>query len=74
MIERCRETFPVSMMYVLLKVCCRGYYEWRTRKPSERPQDNVQLTGKIRRIHRHNDGVFGSPCIWEERKRSVNPI
>lgn len=66
MIERCRETFPVSMMCRLLKVSSSGYYEWRTRKPSVLQQDNARLTRKIHHIHQHNDGVFGSPRIWEE--------
>jgi len=66
MIERCRETFPVSMMCRLLNVSSSGYYEWRTRKPSVFQQDNARLIRKIHRIHQHNDGVFGSPRIWEE--------
>lgn len=66
MIERCRETFPVSMMCRLLNVSSSGYYEWRTRKPSALQQDNARLMRNIHRIHQHNDGVFGSLRIWEE--------
>lgn len=66
MIERCRETFPVSMMCRLLKVSSSGYYEWRTQKPSALQQENERLTRKIHHIHECNDGVFGSPRIWEE--------
>ncbi len=65
-IERCRETFPVSMMCRLLNVSTSGYYEWRSRKPGERQQDNTRLLKKIRHIHQDSDGVFGSPRIYEE--------
>lgn len=65
-IERCRETFPVSMMCRLLNVSTSGYYEWRGRKPGERQQDNTRLLKKIRHIHQDSDGVFGSPRIYEE--------
>jgi len=66
MIERCREVFPVSMMCRLLKVSPSGYYDWRTRKPSARQQDNARLMRKIHYLHQDSDGVFGSPRIWEE--------
>jgi len=65
-IERCRETFPVSMMCRLLNVSTSGYYEWRGRKPGGRQQDNTRLLKKIRHIHQDSDGVFGSPRIYEE--------
>lgn len=66
MIERCRDAFPVSMMCRLLKVSPSGYYDWRSRKPSARQQDNARLVRKIHYLHQDSDGVFGSPRIWEE--------
>ena len=65
-IERCRANYPVLMMCRLLKVSSSGYYEWRTRKPSKRQQDNERLLNKIVDIHQDSDGVFGSPRIYEE--------
>lgn len=65
-IERCRANFPVLMMCRLLKVSSSGYYEWRTRKPSQRQKDNERLLDKIEDIHEGSDGVFGSPRIYEE--------
>jgi putative transposase len=65
-VERCREAFPVSMMCRLLNVSTSGYYEWRSRKPGERQQDNTRLLKKIRHTHQNSDGVFGSPRIYEE--------
>jgi len=66
MIQRCREDFPVSMMCQLLKVSTSGYYEWRSRAPSARSQDNARLLRKVRQLHQDSDGVFGSPRIWED--------
>lgn len=66
MIERCRDTFPVRMMCRLLKVSASGYYDWRTRKPSPRHQDNARLSRKIHQLHQASDGVYGSPRIWED--------
>jgi putative transposase len=66
MIERCRESFPVTMMCQALKVSTSGYYQWRSGGPSARQQDNVRLLRKIRRVHGESDGVFGSPRVWEE--------
>jgi putative transposase len=54
------------MMCRLLNVSTSGYYEWRSRKPGERQQDNTRLLKKIRDIHQDSDGVFGSPRIYEE--------
>lgn len=65
-IERCRAAFPVSMMCRLLKVSSSGYYEWRSRTPGKRQQDNARLLRKIRHVHARSDGVFGSPRVWEE--------
>jgi hypothetical protein len=33
MIERCRDSFPVAMMYQTLKVSTSGYYQWRSGGP-----------------------------------------
>lgn len=66
MIERCRDAFPVTMMCRCLKVSPSGYYDWRSRKPSQRQQDNSRLLRRIKHIHVDSDAVFGSPRIWEE--------
>ena len=66
MIERCREAFPITMMCRLLKVSCSGYYDWRTRHPSRRAQDNSRLLRRIHTLHAESDGVFGSPRMFDE--------
>jgi putative transposase len=66
MIERCRDAFPVTMMCRLLKVSGSGYYNWRTRHPSDRAQDNSRLLRRIHALHAESNGVFGSPRMYDE--------
>jgi putative transposase len=73
MIERCRESFPVTMMCQALKVSTSGYYQWRSGGPSARQQDNARLLRKIRRVHGESDGVFGGPRVWEELRYGGEP-
>lgn len=73
MIDRCREAYPVSLMCRCLKVSASGYYGWRKRPLSHRARENQALLAKIRQIHRHSDGFFGSPRIWEELRYQGEP-
>ena len=66
MIERCRDTFPITMMCRLLKVSGSGYYDWRVRQPGNRLQDNSRLLRRIRTLHADSNGVFGSPRMHDE--------
>jgi putative transposase len=66
MIDRCRQSFPVRMMCRCLKVSSSGYYDWRSRRPSSRAQDNERLATRIRLLHQQSDGVLGSFRIWKD--------
>ena len=66
MIQRCREAFPIRMMCRCLRVSPSGYYGWVTRPPSARAQENARLLARIRALHADQDGVVGSPRIWED--------
>jgi putative transposase len=66
MIERCRDAFPITMMCRLLKVSSSGYYDWRTRQPSDRAQANSRLLRRIHALHAESNGVFGSPRMHDE--------
>jgi putative transposase len=66
MIERCRDAFPITMMCRLLKVSHSGYYDWRTRRSSNRAQANSRLLRRIHALHAESDGVFGSPRMYDE--------
>ena len=49
-----------------LRVSPSGYYGWATRPPSARAQENARLLARIRQLHADQDGVVGSPRIWED--------
>lgn len=66
MIQRCRPAFPIRMMCRCLRVSSSGYYGWVTRAPSARTQENARLLARIRVLHANQDGVMGSPRIWED--------
>jgi hypothetical protein len=41
----------VAMLCRMLEVSKSGYYAWRTRQPSKRSREDVNLTERIREIH-----------------------
>lgn len=46
-----------------------GYYDWLKRKPSARQQEDVELMGKIRRIHSQSRETYGSPRVHRKLRR-----
>jgi len=66
MIQRCRNAFSIRMMCRCLRVSSSGYYGWVARPPSARAQENARLLEEIRGVHAHQDGVVGSPRMWED--------
>jgi putative transposase len=66
MIQRCRTAFPIRLMCRCLRVSPSGYYGWATRPPSVRAQENARLLARIHQLHADQDGVAGSPRIWED--------
>lgn len=66
MIQRCRTTFPIRMRCRCLRVSSSGYYGWGTRPPSGRAQENTRVLVRIHQLHADQDGVVGSPRIWED--------
>ena len=66
MIQRCRDAFPIRMMCRCVRVSPSGYYSWVTRPPSGRTQENARLLARILALHTDQDGVVGSPRIWED--------
>ena len=66
MIQRCRDAFPIRLMCRCLRVSSGGYYGWVNRPPSARAQENTRLLARIQTLHADQDGVVGSPRIWED--------
>ena len=57
MIKEESSRFSIGLMCHLLSVSTSGYYNWRSRKPSRRDEENRQLANKIKAIF---DCVFRS--------------
>ena len=70
-IDHHREEFPVTRMCKVLKVSRSGYYAWRTRPVSAREMANRELSTHIEAVYDANEGVYGSPRIYEELKDVV---
>lgn len=65
-IDRCRQSFPVTMMCRNLAVSTSGFYDWCKRPMCQRDVENVQLIKQIKHLHQSSDGVWGAPTITEE--------
>ena len=65
-IQRCRAMSPIRLMCRCLRVSPSGYYDWATRVPCARAQENTRLLTRIRQLHTAQDGVVGSLRIWED--------
>lgn len=49
-----------------LKVSPSGYYDWASRLPSPRAQENAHLLTRIREVHDDSDGAMGAPRMHED--------
>lgn len=58
--------FRVNKMCQVLGVSRSGYYGWRSRPTSRRDLANRELLAEIRRIHRADCIVYGSPRVYQE--------
>lgn len=66
MIKANTKFFPVKLMCNSLKVSTGGYYEWCSRKPSAREQENNLLANKIKKIFDENKSRAGAIRIMNE--------
>jgi len=55
--------FPMSLLCEVLGVSRSGYYDWLSRPPSKREQDNKMLDDKIKVMYMENRQRYGSPRI-----------
>jgi len=58
--------YPVRTSCRVLEVSTSGYYAWRKRQPSQRTQEDHQLSERIRTIHERSKGTYGVPRIHAE--------
>jgi putative transposase len=65
-IEAEKASYPVAMLCRMLGVSKSGYYAWRTRQPSKRSREDVNLTERIREIHSRSRETYGYPRVHAE--------
>ena len=65
-IEAHRDQFSVSRMCAVLQVSRNGYYDARTRGPSQRSQDNQRASAEIQRVHERSRQAYGAHKTWRE--------
>jgi putative transposase len=61
-----KASFPVSVMCNVLDVSRSGFHEWERRAPSDRALSDAWLTEKIKQVHEHARGVYGSRRVQAE--------
>jgi putative transposase len=61
-----RTSFPVSVMCEVLGVSRSGFHGWERRAPSDRALADAWLTSRIKEIHEHARGVYGSRRVQAE--------
>ena len=64
------ELGPASWLCSALSVSRSGYYEWRSRKPSERAKTDRRLLLEIRASYEESKRVYGSPRIVKDLRGS----
>lgn len=66
LVEAERTNFSVPLMCRVLGVSRSGYYDWRSRTPSARSRQDVELTERITEIHQRSRQTYGSPRVHAE--------
>jgi putative transposase len=60
------EGLPVQLACRLLAVAESGYYEWRSRAPSQRAIRHAWITEQIRAVHAASRGTYGARRVHAE--------
>jgi putative transposase len=63
-----KNTFAVRTMCRVLQVSVSGYYGWTQRPESNRSKQNREIRAAIKKIHKENHEVYGSPRIANSLK------
>ncbi len=66
MIQQLRLHYSVPTLCDILAVSESGYYEWVTRKPSKRKQEEARLEVAIKAAHRISRGAHGPKKLQED--------
>jgi transposase InsO family protein len=67
------EALGVKYLCEALGVSRSGYYDWCKRQPSNHAVTDAELKVHIQRIHKENEGAYGSPRIFKAlRKQGIH--
>jgi transposase InsO family protein len=62
--------YPIRELCAVLGVARSGYYRWRQGPKSQRAALNGQLLERIKKIHEAKRGIYGSPRMTQELRRT----
>lgn len=74
MIKEESSRFSLALMCRLLSVSASGYYDWRSRKPSRREEENRQLANKIKAIFDDEKSRAGALRITKRLNNEGTPV
>ena len=66
--EHLADAYPLGVACEVLEVSRSGYYAWRDRPASARAKRRQELAEKVKAVHEHNRGVYGSPRVFQALK------
>lgn len=61
-----RAEYPITTQCRVLEVSTSGYYAWCRRAPSTRAREDQVLQARIRELHAHSRGIYGSPRLRKD--------
>ena len=61
-----RDRYRLHSMCKVLNVSRSGYYAWKSRRPSNRQRENMELLENIQEIYKKRRKIYGSPRITKE--------
>jgi len=62
------DDIDVTVACRVLEVSRSGYYDWRTRPPSDRDWDDAHLLDEIKDVHAASRATYGAPRVHAELK------
>jgi putative transposase len=70
MMSELAQKYPIVALCGVLEVARSGYYRWRQGSRTKRDAANGQLVEQIQKIHQAKRGIYGSPRMSRELRRS----
>jgi putative transposase len=73
-IKEHRQVWTIALMCKVLEVAVSGFYDWLSRSPSKRSQENEKLTEQILMVHCGSRCTYGSPRIYKDMKGAGHSV